>query len=190
MSNLLDLTRIQGGALRPEKDWYDIEEVIASVTDRLAPLLAPHAIRTEIAPDLPTLSFDYVEIAQVLTNLIENAAKYSGPDTPITVAAERDGGFVRVRVVDRGMGIPAADVPHVFDTFYRVQRDGRARRIGGTGIGLSICKGFVEAHGGAISVTSAVGEGSTFTFTLPMSGERRAASGERAGATTLVEVPV
>lgn len=168
VSNLLDLTRIQGGALRPEKDWYDIEEVVGSVADRLTPLLAAHPIHTEIAPDLPMLSFDFVEIAQVLTNLIENAAKYSDPGTPIIIAAAHDGDFVRVQVRDRGMGIPAADVPHVFDTFYRVRRDGRAWRIGGTGIGLSLCKGFVEAHGGTISVTSALGAGSTFTFTLPV----------------------
>ena len=168
VSNLLDLTRIQGGALKPEKAWYDIEEVIGSVSDRLAPLHPDHQIRSEIAPDLPTLSLDFVEIAQVLTNLIENAAKYSGPGTPITVTAGRDGDYIRVCVIDRGLGIPAADAPHVFDTFYRVQRNGQARRIGGTGIGLAICKGFVEAHGGTISVNSIVGEGSTFAFTLPV----------------------
>lgn len=168
VSNLLDLTRVQGGALKPEKDWYDIEEVIGNVTDRLAPLLALHPIHTEIAPDLPTLSFDFVEIAQVLTNLIENAAKYSDSGAPITVTADWAGDFVRVGVRDRGVGISAADVSLVFDTFYRVRHDGRTRRIGGTGIGLAICRGFVEAHGGTIAAASAPGEGSIFTFTLPV----------------------
>ena len=168
VANLLDLTRIQGGALKPEKEWNEIGELVASVTDRLAPLLQTHPLRVVIAPDLPPVAFDFVEIAQVLANLIENAAKYSDPDTAITVAAECVGEAIRVQVADHGFGIPPDDLPHVFDTFYRVRREGRARRIGGTGIGLAICKGFIEAHGGTIAVTSVVGDGSTFTFTLPL----------------------
>ncbi|MDQ2783865.1 MAG: DUF4118 domain-containing protein [Chloroflexota bacterium] len=169
VANLLDLTRIQGGALKPEKEWNEIGEVIASVTDRLAPLVQSHPLRVAIAPDLPLVACDFVEIAQVLVNVIENAAKYSDPGTPIAVTADRDGENIRVQVADQGFGIPSEDVPHVFDTFYRVKREGRARRIGGTGIGLAICKGFIEAHGGTIAVASAVGHGSTFTFTLPLS---------------------
>jgi signal transduction histidine kinase len=76
--------------------------------------------------------------------------------------------MVRVCVTDQGFGIPPEDLPYVFDTFYRVRREGQARRIGGTGIGLAICKGFVEAHGGTITVVSTVGSGSTFAFTLPI----------------------
>ena len=90
VSNFLDLSRIQGGALRPEKEWYDIAEVIGAVTRRLMPLLASHTLRVEITPNLPLLHFDYVEIAQVLANLIENAAKYSAPDTAITVSADAE----------------------------------------------------------------------------------------------------
>lgn len=168
VANLLDLTRIQGGALKPDKGWYEIGEVIARVTDRLAPLLAAHPIRVAVAPDLPLIAFDFVEIAQVIANLIENAAKYSESGTDIAVVAAREGDVVRVSVADRGPGISATDLPHVFDTFYRVRRTGRAGTIHGTGIGLAICKGFVEAHGGTITVASRVGEGSTFTFTLPI----------------------
>jgi two-component system sensor histidine kinase KdpD len=168
VSNLLDLTRIQGGALKPEKEWNEIGEVIDNVVDRLASLMQAHPLRIDIAPDVPPLAFDFVEIAQVLTNLIENAAKYSEPGAEIAVCAECAGGDVRVSVTDHGFGIPAEDLPYVFDTFYRVRREGRARRIGGTGIGLAICKGFVEAHGGTIAVASAVGEGSTFAFVLPV----------------------
>jgi len=168
VANLLDLTRIQGGALKPEKEWTEIGELVASVTDRLAPLLPTHPLRGRVAPDLPPVACDFVEIAQVLTNLIENAAKYSEPGTEVSVVADRVGENIRVRVTDHGFGIPPADLPHVFDTFYRVKREGRARRIGGTGIGLAICKGFVEAHGGTIAVASVVGHGSTFTFTLPL----------------------
>ncbi len=169
VANLLDLTRIQGGALKPEKEWNEIGELIASVTDRLASLVQSHPLHVEIAPDLPPVACDFVEIAQVLTNLIENGAKYSDPGTAIAVTADSDGENIRVRVVDHGFGIPPGDAPHVFDTFYRVKREGRARRIGGTGIGLTICKGFIEAHSGTIAVASVVGQGSTFTFTLPLS---------------------
>lgn len=177
VSNLLDLTRIQGGALKPEREPYDLEELVGQVVDRLTPLLPTHPIMVEIAPGLPTLWFDFVEIAQVLTNLIENAGKYSEAGTPITVRVWREavqaasGEIVAVAVSDRGFGIAAEDLGQVFDTFYRVQRDTRSRRIRGTGIGLAICKGFVEAHGGTITVTSVPGEGSTFTFTLPIPPE-------------------
>ncbi len=172
VGNLLDLTRIEGGALKPEKEWYEIGELIASVTDRLAPQIRTHALSVEITPDLPPVAFDFVEIGQVLTNLIENAAKYSEAGTPIVVRAGRDTaqpGFVLVQVCDGGFGIPPADLPYVFDPFYRVQRTApERRRIAGSGIGLAICKGFVEAHGGTISVVSPPGEGSTFTFSLPV----------------------
>ncbi len=168
VANLLDLTRIQGGALKPEKEWNEVGEVIASVTDRLAPLLQRHPLRVTVASDLPPVAFDFVEIAQVLANLIENGAKYSDPDTEIAITAHRDGQHVRVTVTDHGFGIPPEDLPHIFDTFYRVPRAGRARRIGGAGLGLAICKGVVEAHGGSIAVASVVGQGTAFTFTLPV----------------------
>jgi two-component system sensor histidine kinase KdpD len=173
VGNFLDLSRIQGGALRPEREWYDIAEVIGAVTRRLAPLMEAHPLRVAIAPDLPLLHFDYVEIAQVLANLIENAAKYSAPGTDIIVAADSEEGDVRVCVTDHGFGIPAADLSYVFDTFYRVQRSGQGRGIAGTGIGLAICKGFIEAHGGRIGVSSTVGQGTTFSFTLPVTAVRQ-----------------
>ncbi len=168
VGNLLDLTRIEGGALKPEKEWNEIGELVANVTDRLAPLIGSHPLRVTVAPDVPPVALDFVEMAQVLANLIENAAKYSDPGTEIAVTAERDGDLLVLRVIDHGFGIPAADLPHIFDTFYRVRREGPARRIGGAGIGLAICKGFVAAHGGAIAVASVVGQGSTFTVTLPI----------------------
>ncbi len=168
VGSLLDLTRIQGGALTPAKDWYDMGELVARVTDRLAPLLSAHPLSVQIAPSLPLVAFDFVEMDQVLTNLIENAAKYSDPGTEIAVDADCDDSAIRVEVRDHGFGIPAADLLHVFDPFYRVRCDKRTRRIGGAGIGLAICKGFVDAHGGTIGVESTVGRGSTFAFTLPV----------------------
>lgn len=168
VNNLLDLTRIQGGALKPEMEWNDIGDLIASVTELLGPRVSPHPLHAEIAADLPLLRFDFVEIGQVLTNLIENAAKYSDPEREIVVTAERGAAAIRVRVRDHGDGIPEADRPQIFDPFYRVRRDGRARRVSGTGIGLAICRGIIEAHGGTLGVESEEGTGSTFTVTLPM----------------------
>lgn len=164
VSNLLDLSRIEGGALRPQKDWYDVDELINDVSQRLAARTTTHPVRIEIESDLPLLHFDYIEIAQVLINLIENAIKFTPPDTPITIGARRIAGAIEISVHDDGPGIPEQSVPRLFDKFYRA-RSGAAT---GTGIGLAICKGLVEAHGGQITVESGPGRGATFRFTLPL----------------------
>ena len=176
VSNLLDLSRIEGGALRPDKEWYDVAELIEDVAARLTSRAAGHPIATAIAPDLPLACFDYVEIAQVVTNLGENAVKYTPPGTPITLAARSVTGAVELAVHDRGPGIPAAKLPRLFETFYRAGATG----VAGTGIGLRISKGLVEAHGGRIWVESREGEGTTFRFTLPLEEAGRRA-GEQAG---------
>ena len=177
VSNLLDLSRIEGGALRPQKDWYDLDELIGDVQSRIQARTEAHPVRLEIEPDLPLLYFDYVEIAQVLLNLIENAVKYTPLGTPITIAARRVSGAVEISVHDEGPGIPLHQQGHLFEKFYRARSDTNAT---GTGIGLTIAKGLVEAHGGAIRVESASGAGTTFRFTLPLPAE---APGEPAMAT-------
>src|SRR5579884_3812690 len=165
VGNLLDLSRIEAGALRPDKQWYDIAELVQDVLGRMASRAAPHPLTPHIEPDLPLACFDYVEISQVLTNLIENAIKYTPPDTPIAVAARLVPGAIEVSVSDRGPGIPPHRVPRIFDKFYRADPRGR---IAGTGIGLAISKGLVEAHGGRIWAESEVGTGTTVRFTLPL----------------------
>ena len=107
VSNLLDLSRIEGGALRPQKDWYDIDELIVDVRARLAPRTGSHPLTITVEPDLPLLRFDYVQIAQVLVNLIENAVKYTPDGTPIVVAAHQIPGAIEISVHDDGPGIPA-----------------------------------------------------------------------------------
>jgi two-component system sensor histidine kinase KdpD len=179
VSNLLDLSRIEGGALRPQKDWYDVDELVADVKTRLTSRIEAHPLNIEVEPDLPLLQFDYVEIAQVLINLIENAAKYTLPGTPIMIGARRLPEAVELSVHDDGPGIPAASQRHLFEKFYRAPS---ATGAPGTGIGLTISKGLVEAHGGHISVESAPGEGTTFRFTLPLSTE--AEGGRREGEGT------
>jgi two-component system sensor histidine kinase KdpD len=168
VGNLLDLSRIEGGALRPEKEWYDVAELVDDVACRLEGRTAAHPLTTTVEPDLPLACFDYVEIAQVLLNLGENAIKHTPPGTPITISADRVPGAIRFAVRDEGPGLPVSVLPHLFEKFYRGDRSGR---VAGTGFGLAICKGFVEAHGGRIWVDRGDGPGSTFRFDLPLGRE-------------------
>jgi two-component system sensor histidine kinase KdpD len=165
VGNLLDLSRIEGGALRPVKDWYDVAELVDDVATRLASLAVQHQLRTDLEPNLPLAHFDYVEIAQVLMNLGENAVKYTPPGTEIVLTARRIPDAVEFSVRDTGSGIPPGKQERLFETFYRVDPSGRVR---GTGIGLAICKGLVEAHGGHIRVESREGAGTAFCFTIPL----------------------
>jgi two-component system, OmpR family, sensor histidine kinase KdpD len=165
VSNLLDLSRIEGGALRPQKDWYDIDELIVDVRARLAPRMKSHPLTVTVERDLPLLRFDYVEIAQVLVNLIENAVKYTADGTSIAISARQIPGAVEISVHDDGPGIPREHQLRLFDKFYRAYA---ATAAPGAGIGLAISKGLVEAHGGSIWVESEPGSGTTFRFTLPL----------------------
>jgi two-component system sensor histidine kinase KdpD len=165
VGNLLDLSRIEGGVLRPQRDWNEVAEVVADAAGRLRPTLPDREIRVTVEPDLPPVRFDYVEIGQVLVNLLENAAKYSSPGQPIDVSAARAGQMVVISVADRGRGIPPGEEERIFDKFYRLEN---RRGVSGAGIGLSICKGIAEAHGGRIWVEQRDGGGSVFRFTLPI----------------------
>ncbi len=173
VGNLLDLSRIEGGALQPQKNWYDLDELIADVRQRLATRTETHPIRVEIDDQLPLLHFDYVEIANVLNNLVENAVKYTPAGTPIVIAARQIPDAVEVSVHDDGPGIAPEHQARIFEKFYRAPG---ASAAPGTGIGLAISKGLVEAHGGTIGVASPPGGGTTFRFTLPLSPVRERAS--------------
>ena len=170
VSNLLDLSRIEAGAIVPDKEWEDLAELADRVIRRLEPRLDGHPVVRDIPTALPPVRLDAVQIEQVLTNLIENAAKYSLSGAPITVAASVDehgpGLALRLAVSDEGPGIQPSERERIFDKFYRIA--GSARRASGTGMGLAIVKGLVEAHGGRIVVEAAanrVGHGSAFTVT-------------------------
>jgi two-component system sensor histidine kinase KdpD len=166
VGNLLDLSRIEAGTLQPNKSWQDLESLIDDVVARLRHVTRSHRLRIEVAPDLPPVLLDPVEIGEVVYNLVENASKYAPPDTEIALQAKRDGSVLSVSVSDRGPGIPAASVPHLFDPFYRVI-DGRPLPKG-LGLGLAIVKGLVEAHGGRVWAENRAGGGARFTFTLPL----------------------
>lgn len=166
VGNLLDLSRIEAGSLRPQKCWEDFDALLEDVLERLRPITREHRLRVVVQQDLPAILLDPVEIGQVLYNLVENAVKYAPAGTEITVEARRDSGNLTVCVSDRGPGIPASALPHLFEPFYRVI-EGRARPKG-LGLGLAIVKGLVEAHGGRVWAESRAGGGARFTFTLPL----------------------
>jgi two-component system, OmpR family, sensor histidine kinase KdpD len=166
VGNLLDMSRIEGGSLHPQRDWYDAGELIREVVARLRPLLQGRSVEPSIADDLPPVSLDYLMIDQVVTNLIENAVKYTPPGTPIDVRVERIGERVRVSIADHGPGIPASKRASVFDKFSRLERQGQ---IQGSGLGLAVSKGLVEGHGGQIWIEETAGGGATFVFELPLS---------------------
>ena len=137
---------------------------------RLRPVTARHRVRAHVPDDLPALLLDYVEIDQVLSNLVENATKYAPDGSEIDLLVHRANGEVHVAVEDRGSGIPAASLPHLFDAFYRVS-DGTPRPAG-FGLGVAVARGLIEAHGGRIWAENRPGGGARFTFTLPVSDRR------------------
>jgi two-component system sensor histidine kinase KdpD len=165
VANLLDLSRIEGGALRPILDWYDVRELLETATARLARTVAQHLV-LNVADDVGAVRCDYVQIHQVVANLVENAAKFAPEGTMIRVYARRLPDAVEVSVSDEGPGIPPGERDAVFAKFYRVQRAGG--RVAGSGLGLAISKGLVEAHGGRIHIGAAPGGGTCVTFTLPL----------------------
>jgi len=166
VTNLLDLSRMESGTLRPERGWYDIGALIDDVVGRLRPLAASHALRVEVAEDLPPVPLDYIEIDEVLSNLVENALRHTPSGTHVHITAAVEGPDVVVVVSDDGPGIPAESLAHVFDPFMRLstRTDGR----GGLGLGLAVARGLVEAHGGHIAAQRRSGGGTTFRFTLPL----------------------
>jgi two-component system sensor histidine kinase KdpD len=171
VANLLDMSRIEGGALKPEKEWYPIDELIHDVLGRMQTILLDRVVQTHLPDELPPVQLDYLQIEQVLTNLIENAVRYTPSDSPIDLSAYIEGEQMVISVADRGPGIPPADLERVFDKFYRVL--GRtAERPTGSGLGLAVCRGLVEAHGGHIWAENREGGGAVFRFTLPLIKKR------------------
>jgi two-component system, OmpR family, sensor histidine kinase KdpD len=176
VGNLLDLSRLEAGVAAPQKEWYALADALAAVLDRLdlSGQTRGRAITLDLPDDLPLAPMDHEQIEQVLTNLIENALKYSPKEAPIEIQARVVGNPYRleVRVVDHGVGIPVSERRAIFDKFYRVQSvrlpwDPKHPPVG-TGLGLAISASIVRAHGGQIWVESTPGSGATFVFTLPI----------------------
>ena len=177
VSNLLDLSRMESGTLHPERSWYDVAALIDDVVGRLRPLTQDHPVEVRVPEDFPPVSLDYVEIDQVLSNLIENAARHTRPGSAIVISAQIAGAEAVIEVSDDGPGIPNDALDRVFEPFFRGPSGGTPR---GTGLGLAVARGLVEAHGGRISVRNRAEGGAVFRFTLPIEQPARA----RASAAT------
>lgn len=172
ISDLLDISRLEAGALELNRSYYLLPEIIDSTQARLAKLTERHRLQFLVTSDLPPVFVDEMRIGQVLVNLVENATKYSPEGSKITLEARLKGDEVIVNIADKGEGIPAELQNKVFDRFYQAESIVSGRKSG-TGLGLSVCRGIVEAHGGRIWVQSEVGKGSKFSFSLPVNKEKK-----------------
>ena len=170
VSNLLDMTRLESGALTVKKEWQPLEEVIGAALNRMETMLEKRPVSVKLPADLPLVPIDSVSIEQVFINLLENAAKYTPEGTPVDISARRVEGGIEVEVADRGAGIPEGQEVRIFDKFHRAVKAGAAGSTRGVGLGLAICRGIVAAHGGRIRAEGREGGGASFCFTLPIDG--------------------
>jgi two-component system sensor histidine kinase KdpD len=170
VANLLDMTRIEAGAIQVKKEWQPIEEVIGVAIARVETSngLAQHPLSTNLPDDLPLVPIDAILIEQVLVNLIENAVRHTPAATPISISCSSTGSAVIVAVADRGPGFPAGSEDQIFDKFYRAQQNGSIR---GVGLGLTICRGIITAHAGRIWAEQNPAGGAIFRFLLPIDGD-------------------
>ncbi|NVN87815.1 MAG: sensor histidine kinase KdpD [Rhodopseudomonas sp.] len=167
IANLLDMTKLEAGAVVPNTAKHDLGDIIGSALRRAAKILAQDQIKLEIEPNLPMLELDAVLFEQVLFNLLDNAAKYAPEGTTIAIKAHRQDGSVTLQVIDEGAGIPPDDLDSVFDKFYRAQKGDHVRA--GTGLGLAISRGFVEAmHGTITAANRSDRSGAVLTIRLPV----------------------
>jgi two-component system sensor histidine kinase KdpD len=165
VGNLLDMSRIDSGALQPKREWNILSEIVGSVISRMRHLTENHRLEIEIPENLPMLPVDYVQMEQVFTNLISNSIKYAPPRTVIRIRARAQArAQVFVQVSNQGPPVPNEHLSRIFDKFYRITA---ADRVTGTGLGLSICKGIIEAHGGRIWAEN-LPDGFAFNFSLPL----------------------
>jgi len=167
IANLLDMTRLESGAVVPNTALHDLGEIVGSALRRASKILAGHRIELELAAGLPMLELDAVLFEQALFNLLDNAAKYSPDGSTIRIRSWRDQDTICLQVLDEGDGIPPGDLEHIFDKFYRAEKGDRVRA--GTGLGLAISRGFVEAlHGEITAANRPDRPGAVFAIRLPV----------------------
>ncbi|MEO8757521.1 MAG: sensor histidine kinase KdpD [Devosia sp.] len=167
IANLLDMMKLESGAVRPTSELHDLSEVVGSVLRRAEKILARHKIETALASDLPMLAIDPVLFEQVLFNVLDNASKYAPAGTIVRISAQRAHDKIRLQIEDEGDGIPAGEADHIFDRFHRATKGDQVRA--GTGLGLTIARGFIEAMGGTISAGNRIDRsGAVFTVELPV----------------------
>ena len=167
IANLLDMTKLEAGSIKPNMARHDVGEIVGSVLERARKILARHTVEIEIAGALPMLELDPVLFEQVLFNLLDNAAKYAPPETTIRIESWQEGEMVKLEVIDEGGGIPPEEVELVFEKFHRASKGDQVRA--GTGLGLAISRGFIEAMGGTIDAANRSDRsGAVFTINLPV----------------------
>jgi two-component system, OmpR family, sensor histidine kinase KdpD len=172
IANLLDMTKLESGAVVPNAALHDIGEIVGSALRRAGKILARHRVDVNLAADLPMVELDAVLFEQVLFNLLDNAAKYAPFETTIRIQSWQENASVFLQVLDEGDGIPPSDLERIFDKFYRAQKADRVRA--GTGLGLAISRGFIEAMHGTITAANRTDKkGAVFTIKLPVPAESR-----------------
>ena len=164
VGNLLDMSRIESGALKPKREWNILSEIVGSVLVRMKHLAEGHKLEIDVPESLPLVPVDYVQMEQVFTNLLSNSLKYAPVNTLVRIHAHVEGDMVHVQVSNQGPPVPPEHLERIFDKFYRITA---ADRVTGTGLGLSICKGIIEAHHGHIWAEN-MSNGFVFNFTLPL----------------------
>jgi two-component system sensor histidine kinase KdpD len=166
VANLLDMMQVESGALQVQKEWQLLSDVVGVALLRTEEELRDHPVTTSLPPDLPLVPIDEILLEQVFVNLLENAARHTPADTPVEIGAEGRANEVMVWVADRGPGLPPGEAERVFEKFHRAS----AAPGAGVGLGLAICRGIVNAHGGRIWAESRAGGGAVFRFTIPIVG--------------------
>ena len=165
VGNLLDMSRIEAGVLKPQKKPDLLAEIVGAVTGRMRPQTQSHNIVVDIPDDLPLVNVDYIQMQEVFTNLLTNSLKYSPPGSTIRIVAKpKNKQFLQVILSNQSMPVPETDLERIFDKFYRINP---SEQVTGEGLGLSICKGIIEAHGGTIWAQN-IADGLAFNFTLPL----------------------
>jgi len=164
VQNLLDVSRLEAGHLRPNLDWHDLRDVIQTAIQNLGHALQQHHLKVEIPPDLPPVKVDAALTEQLLANLLGNAAMHTPAGTTVHVRAHAVADHLIIEVADNGPGLPPGDPARLFERFQR----GPNAAAGGTGLGLSLVKGFTEAQGGQVTAANQPGGGAIFTIKLPL----------------------
>jgi two-component system sensor histidine kinase KdpD len=165
VGNLLNMTRIESGAIKLHLQPGDVQDLIGTAIEQLGKRIEKHQVRIDVPATFPLIPIDFTLMVQVFVNLLENAVKYSPENSLIEICATQEDSMICIQVRDRGAGIPSDDLARIFDKFYRVQRP---ESVSGTGLGLSISKGIVDAHGGQIHAYNRDGGGTILEVILPL----------------------
>jgi two-component system sensor histidine kinase KdpD len=163
IENLLNISRLESGHISARLDWYDINDLVNKVADDLKEELKPFALKVNVQHDMPLVKIDFGLMEQVLYNLLINSTQYAPPTSEITLSVGFADGMMKMEVTDNGPGFPENELKNVFKKFFRVDES----KTGGLGLGLSIAKGFVEAHGGTIDIKNRQSGGARFVINIP-----------------------